>query len=98
MENQKGAFVVETCNDPENNAVVVETLNELKNNEAFVTMLENDVLRLRAETYEDLDAPEEPESQVTTNDINAVVDFTNKQDLYVVVFVDGIECINILDL
>lgn len=98
MENQKGAFVVETCNDPENNAIVVETLNELKNNEAFCIMLENDVLRLRAETYEDLDAMEEFEEQLNTNDINAVVDFTNKQDLYVVVFADGIECINILDL
>ena len=93
--NENNQLALETL---ENNQFVLETLESLKNDEAFVTMLDFGVIELRLETYRDMDAPNDFEQQEVYDNLNDAINFCKDKEFNVVCFVDGMECINILDL
>lgn len=82
------------------NNFVSEALVELKSNTAVMAMLQNEVIVIRCEIYEDLDDPN-PSNMIACevfDNIDDAIKYVRLASHSAAVFIDGQGTINVLDL
>ena len=80
-----------------NKKCLLDCLNTLSNNEQFVSMLEFCVIQLRAENYAYAESSTYTQRLICCS-IEEAIEFVENHDGFTSIFIDGLVCINILDL